>query len=182
VFLSSGNFPRAIEVAGWYSTLSVGGKEREIVEAIRDVFPIVEDLSIQISAGSPVLFAKVKGVNDKIPVNLVSAGITRLLAMVLAIHKMAGGIVCIDEIENGFHFEILESVWKLIERFSTSTQTQVFATSHSQECIAAATNAISDARKRLRFLKLSRQDGYSTVKDISGQSLRSAVQMDVEVR
>ncbi len=43
--------------------------------------------------------------------------------------------IFIDEIENGIHYSKLDDVWKLILTISKEQNVQVFATTHSKECI-----------------------------------------------
>ena len=41
----------------------------------------------------------------------------------------------IDEIENGIHYTNYKNLWDLIFQVSTKANCQVFATTHSKECI-----------------------------------------------
>lgn len=182
VFFSSANMPSPEESAGWLSQLSIQGSDRELVEAVREVFEFVEDLSIQVSAGAPAIYATVRHLNEKVPINLVSSGLTKLMAIVLAIIQKKGGLLFIDEIENGFHHEILVPVWQLISRLAEKYDTQIFASTHSAECLAAATEGVLEPKSALRLLKLERLNGSSKVKRFTGEALRSAMVDAVEVR
>lgn len=182
VFFSSANLPSPEESAGWFSQLSIQGSDRELVDSVREVFTFVEDLSIQVAAGAPAIYATLRHLSEKVPINLVSSGLTKLLAIVLAIIQKKGGLLCVDEIENGFHHEALVAVWKLISRFAEKYDTQIFASTHSAECLEAATKGISEPKSLLALLKLERTNGRSTVKRFSGEALRSAMVEAVEVR
>ena len=46
----------------------------------------------------------------------------------------------IDEIENGIHYTNYEKLWQLIFKASKEANCQVFATTHSKECIEAFNN------------------------------------------
>ena len=50
-------------------------------------------------------------------------------------------ILLIDEIENGLYYGSLEQIWRGIAALATSEDIQVFATTHSRECIVAAHEA-----------------------------------------
>jgi predicted ATPase len=45
------------------------------------------------------------------------------------------GVVLLDEIENGVHYSVQELMWKLIMDQSSKLNVQVFATTHSWDCV-----------------------------------------------
>ena len=47
-------------------------------------------------------------------------------------------VLLIDEIENGLYYETLPQIWKGIAALAASENIQVFATTHSRECLIAA--------------------------------------------
>jgi AAA15 family ATPase/GTPase len=47
----------------------------------------------------------------------------------------------VDEIENGLHHSILTKVWKVIFQMARTLNVQVFATSHSWDCIESFQDA-----------------------------------------
>lgn len=182
VFFSSAKSPSPEETAGWFSQLSIQGAEGEVVDAVRGVFSGVEDLSIQTIGGAPAIYAKVGHLKEKISVNLISSGLPKLLGITLAIIQKNGGLLYIDEIENGFHHSVLSSVWKLINTLAEKYDVQVFASTHSGECLEAATRAIAEPRTPLVLLRLERTNGMSIARRFSGEALRSAMIEGVEVR
>ncbi len=50
-------------------------------------------------------------------------------------------VVLIDEIENGIHHTVMRDLWEVIVKHSRESNTQIFATTHSYECIEAAHRA-----------------------------------------
>ena len=52
-------------------------------------------------------------------------------------------MVLIDEIENGLHYSVLTQVWQAIAKAARQNDVQVFATTHSWECIRAADEAFA---------------------------------------
>jgi len=81
------------------------------------------------------------GIGRLVPIQLMGEGIGKLLSCLLAIADARGGTVLIDEIENGFHYAVLPKVWSAIADFAEEYKTQIFATTHSLECIRAAHEA-----------------------------------------
>jgi AAA15 family ATPase/GTPase len=76
-----------------------------------------------------------------IPLNSMGDGVMRILQLVLGIFPASGGILLIDEFENGLHFSLQEHLWKSIFKLAKELNIQIFATTHSWDCIEAFTNA-----------------------------------------
>jgi AAA15 family ATPase/GTPase len=101
----------------------------------------------------------------------------------LALANSKDGIVLIDELENGFHYSILEKIWLSIVDFVESNGTQVFISTHSQECIQAALNAIEN-RPRLDFRlhRLDRKTDRTEVYTFEREQLKASLDTGWEVR
>lgn len=83
------------------------------------------------------------------------------ILILLALHK--GKRVMIDEIDAGIHFSRFEEFWEIILRVAEKDNTQIFATTHNEECIEYFTKVV----KRLagEFQKKSRVVQMKMVKD-----------------
>lgn len=81
--------------------------------------------------------AKVKISNLPRPVSLSSLGdgMLRVLQLVLKAFAAKGGFLLIDEFENGLHYSVQEKVWSLLFDISKTLDIQIFATTHSWDCI-----------------------------------------------
>ena len=64
-------------------------------------------------------------------------GLIRILAIIVAIAEVENGILLIDEIENGLHVSTQEILWKAVYETAIEYNVQIFATTHSSECIEA---------------------------------------------
>jgi len=105
-----------------------------------------EDLGFVKSGSQPVMnrsrlefrrACKVKLKNQKlaVPLNGLGDGMLRVLQLMLKIFPAKGGFLLIDEFENGLHYTIQEKVWRLIFDLAEKLDIQVFATTHSWDCI-----------------------------------------------
>ena len=100
------------------------------------------------------------GLSRPVPLGFLGDGIGRLLSMVLAFHNARDGSILIDEIENGLHYSKLLEVWKSLDWLSREFNVQVFATTHSYECIVAANNAFTEMESSdLHLQRLFRKSG-----------------------
>ena len=111
----------------------------------------------------------------------------RLLSMVLAIVSAPNGWLLVDEIENGLHYSVLEAVWEAIAVASEKTKTQVFATTHSFECIQAAHRAFKKRSGRKRqydfaYHRLDRKGDQITAHTFDEEMLDAVENSDLEIR
>ncbi len=62
-------------------------------------------------------------------------GLYRYLTYLCIFYGIKNGIVFIDEIDNGIHYTKFDRLWEIILTLSKEQNVQVFATTHSKECI-----------------------------------------------
>jgi hypothetical protein len=131
-------------------TVKRHGKER-LTELLRIVEPHLNKLEyVKLDTPEPVIYAELD-MDDLIPATQLGQGFSRLLRIFSGILASEAKIVLIDEIENGLHWTALEQVWRGIAELTRQQDVQIFATTHSLECIRAAHNV---------FVQLSNGNGY----------------------
>jgi predicted ATPase len=74
-----------------------------------------------------------------VPLNSLGDGMVRVLQLALKIFPAKGGFLLIDEFENGLHYSIQEKIWALLFEMSLKLDIQIFATTHSWDCIESFT-------------------------------------------
>ncbi len=129
-------------------------------------------------------FVQIKDFDKPLPLRSFGDGLNRLFGILLALVNCKGGILLIDEIENGFHYSILHDVWKLIFKTAKDLNVQVFATTHSKDCIEAFTQAaIDDDESEGMLIRLERnKDDKIIAKTIEEERLADAINYGAEVR
>mgnify|MGYP003526157089 FL=1 len=85
----------------------------------------------------PTFKVKLNNKVEPVLLNSLGDGINRFMAIICAIWSSKDGFLFIDEVENGIHYTNLEKLWKIIFEVSEDANCQVFATTHSKECIEA---------------------------------------------
>ena len=68
----------------------------------------------------------------------------RLFSLAVAIGNAAGGVVLVDEVENGLHHTVMGNVWTGIAHLTREFNVQLFATTHSEECVRSAHEAFKE--------------------------------------
>ncbi len=165
-----------------FNSLETAKRQGEILPALRILEPRLERLFLVLFAGIPVIHGDI-GLPTLVPLPLMGEGLRRLLSIVLAIANAAGGVVLIDEIENGLHHSVLVRVWQAIAEAARRANVQVFATSHSYECIQAAQQAFAAGEiGGLRLFRLDWIDNEIRVAFYNQEILNFAIEMTHEVR
>lgn len=78
---------------------------------------------------------RLQGVEKPVSLNSMGDGMLRLLQLVLKMFPAKGGLLLIDEFENGLHYSVQKKVWDLVFELAERLDIQVFATTHSWDCI-----------------------------------------------
>jgi hypothetical protein len=92
-------------------------------------------------------------------------------------------LLLLDEIENGIHYTVLPDLWRFILRVAKLHDVQVFATSHSWDCILGLQAAAADVPDADAMLIRLEQQPKSTKAVLFDQKELSIVTRDeIEVR
>ena len=172
------------ENAAWLSELSIQKRKSEVLDAVKRHYPFVLDLTSEAAMqGVPsTVYADLPYLSRRIPLSLVSGGISRLITMILAIVSYKNGVVLIDEIENGLFHDQYPALWKTVLDLATHSNTQVFVSTHSKECLTAAVQAIAADPSSFALLRARREEGHSAVEVFGGEATEAALQKNGEVR
>ncbi len=150
-----------------------------ILSPLQLVDPRIQTIEDNASSDTPVILVDI-GLPELVPLSTMGAGMTHLVRIVLAIATAQGGVVLIDEIENGLHHSILPTVWGVIAEAAERLDVQVFATTHSFECVEAAHNALGPDGFRLHRLEVV--DNQSRCVTLSPTAIDGVIRHNLEVR
>ncbi|MDD3854558.1 MAG: hypothetical protein A3J96_00910 [Sulfurimonas sp. RIFOXYC2_FULL_36_7] len=95
--------------------------------------------------------------NEYLAITEFGDGVKHLVSIVVSLYRCENGYLFIDEIDNGIHYTKLDEIWKIILEVSKKFNVQVFATTHSKECIdsyARVAKKLED--KDTSYIKMSR--------------------------
>jgi AAA15 family ATPase/GTPase len=156
------------------------GQER-LIKALHHIDNRVADISL----GAKKMIYFDIGIEKLVPIQIMGDGIIRLLSFLVTIANAENGVVLIDEIENGFHFSVLNKVWESIYDAAKLYNVQVFATTHSIEC-AKAFNKIQSSRllkeDTLRVFRIEKNKGEFETFKYDSEILESSVESNWEIR
>jgi len=78
---------------------------------------------------------KVISSNKYQSINEFGDGLKHYISIICSLYACENGYLFIDEIDNGIHYTQLDRLWEIILTISKEQNVQVFATTHSKECI-----------------------------------------------
>lgn len=169
------------ELADRYSRLKRRGRDQDLFQILKLVEPRLRAIEILVDQGQPALHFN-NGGSVSYPLTLLGEGTSSIVDFVTAIHAAPGGVVLIDEIENGIHHSILGNLWDSIHRAAERTKTQIVATTHSQECVQAAYSALQKRKDRLRLIRLRRKDELLRATSYDIENLSGAIDGNLDLR
>lgn len=172
------------ELARRFSNLKLQRRDEDFLEAMRIIEPRLRSIEVLISNNQPTLHADI-GIGSLLPLQLLGEGTIILADIMMGIFTVRNGVILIDEIENGVHYSILRDFWHHIGRAARKASVQVFATTHSRECLIAAHTALSNWPNYLSLLRLipgKERSAAASVVRYDHDTLESALDLDLDVR
>ena len=162
--------------------IELDGMADELVECLKAVDPRIQRLTTIAAPPAPMIYAHI-GLSRPVPMGFLGDGVGRLLLMALAFQNARNGMILIDEIENGLHHSALRGVWENLNRLSRRFNVQVFATTHSYECMVAARDAFKSAeQKDLHIHRLNRRESGVTSTTYAFEALDYTLDYGAELR
>jgi predicted ATP-dependent endonuclease of OLD family len=135
-----------------FNNIQIKKRTDRIVKVLRQIEPSALDLTL---GTNNIIYCDI-GLDRLIPVNVMGGGMYRLLSIVLAISDTQDGIVLIDEVENGFSYTSQELLWNAIFESAKEFNVQIFATTHSAECVKAFSSSYAKVGRNTDGMKLYR--------------------------
>lgn len=165
-----------------FGALEIRGEQESVLRVLQLLEPKLKRLSVVVVAGEPILHGDI-GSEQLMPLPVMGEGMVRLANLTIHIGNASNGVVLVDEIENGVHHSILPKVWKALLVSARQFNTQIFATTHSLECIVAAHKAFSESVDYdFRLHRLERVKDEIRVMTYDQEALGAAIDTGFEVR
>ncbi len=169
-------------IAERFGAIEIEGRQDEIVAALKHVEPRLKRLATVVYGRSATIHGDL-GTGRLLPVALMGDGMGRLLSMVLAFKTAQDGVVLFDEVENGIHHSIMPKVWRSLAQFARIFNVQVFATTHSYECVRSAHQTFQeDERYDFQLHRLDRVGDEIKAATYDREMLDTALESGLEVR
>ncbi len=151
-------------------------------------FFIPNILTIEISYGIapnlPSLIIREKNIDEPSPISLYGDGINKLLRYILEILKCRDKRLMIDEIDTGIHHSRMKEFWVTIMRIAKENNVQLFATTHSKECLEAYTLALKELnmQEKARVIRLADTKSGIKAYTMRFDEFENALEVESEIR
>lgn len=168
-----------------WDRIALSEKEIFLIDGLKIVEPDIERLTfVSDNERERYAIVKMKDVDRVLPLKSMGDGINRILTIVLALLNVENGYLFIDEFENGLHYTVQEDLWKIIFHLSERLNIQVFATTHSSDCINAFQKVLNDKENKVsgQFIRLENKNGVIREVSYSDMEIKYASENDIEVR
>ena len=155
-------------------------QKQKIISILQKLEPAISDIHTE----DDIVYFDI-GMERFIPLNMAGDGMKRILSIITAIFRLKNGILLIDEVDNGLHYSTQETLWKAVILSAQEFKVQVFATTHSNECIQALSNVTTHDFKGQDIASLYRVEKHKTghkIHFVNQELLLTAIENNFELR
>ncbi len=125
---------------------------------------------------------KHKRFENPVPMGSMGDGLWRLLSLAIAITQCRGGVLLVDEIDTGLHHTAMSDMWKLIISAAERFDVQVFATTHSSDCVNSIALSSADLEYSQQVTLQRIEPDRQRATPYSAEEVETASRHAVEVR
>lgn len=170
-----------IEVSDSFHNIQIAKRTERVLKVLRRIEPSIESISLGLDG---VVYCDI-GFDKLIPINVMGDGMFRLLSIILTITRAENGVALVDEIENGFHYSSQGILWDAILALAKEFNVQIFATTHSIECVKAFSHSfkkVPDHNDDIRLFRIERDNKDFRAVGYNYNELEAAIESEWEVR
>ena len=160
------------------------GREASVIHALRTLEPDIESIHpLTGNSSTDNVLVGMQNNGPRIGIGSFGEGMRRLLDFSLALIDLANGVLLIDEIDTGLHWTVMEDLWRFIIGAARQSNVQVFATTHSYDCLKGLASLMQndpDLASDVSLQKVERALPQAVA--LRGEQLPVAIEQDIEVR
>ena len=178
------------QIGALWQTVALTQEEDLAVDALRLVEPEIERIafigapdSLRLARGG--FAVKCRGWKERVPLGSMGDGMWRLLALGLALAgtRSEEGVLLVDEIDTGLHHTVMEDMWRMIHKTSERLGVQVFATTHSYDCVYSLASICRQDVKEGSEVTIQRiEPEHGRAVAFSEREIALAAERNIEVR
>lgn len=177
-----------IDLARFWDNVALTDGESQALGALRLVFGDTVQGAAMVAHGRRTrherhAIVRIKEHARPVPLKSLGDGVFRMFGVVLALANSRGGILLIDEAENGIHHSVQRDFWTTVLRTAHENNVQVLATTHGWDCVvgfAQAAAEMDDVDGAL--VRIYRKNGRVQAVEYSEDELEVAARQGIEVR
>lgn len=169
-------------VAGFAAAARSKERKNVLENLLAKVDPRIK--AAQLDYASEETFISVDvGLSEFIPLPQAGQGVYRLVGIFSELLGQRPDLCLIDEIENGLHHSVMKQVWAGLAEAAETLDIQIFATTHSHECLEAAAAAFAERSTfELSVIQLYRVDKGVQGRVLGREEIETGIEADIELR
>lgn len=163
-------------------------RESEVIEALQILDAGLESIHFLTRAGSghhsgtAGVLLGFRGSGRRAPFGSYGDGMRRLLALSISLIRTANGFLLVDGIDTGLHWTIMEDMWRLVVEAARKSSVQVFATTHSYDCIRGLASLVRSRPEFAPDVSIQKIGSLDGAVSLDAEQILVAVDQDIEVR
>lgn len=158
-------------------------REIEVIEAIQFLMPKIDSIHYPTGGQRPGIVVGQRDAKTRLPLESYGEGMRRLLAICLTLVSANHGYLLIDEIDTGFHWTVMADMWQYVIEAAGRSNVQVFATTHSYDCIKGLATLVQSRPELAERLAVQKVDpSLKKAVCIPGRELPIVIEQEIEVR
>lgn len=185
VFVTA-DIPDFAQLAELWNNVALTPREEDVVKALQILEPNVEGIRFlsRQTANSGIII-RLKGQPGPVPLGSMGDGMRRVLTLIMSAIQAERGVLLVDEIDTGLYHGAQTDLWRLLIEMVRRLNIQIFATTHSWDCVAAFQEALGqdgNEGELGRLFRLQLRDGAIETVRYEVEGLAIAVREGIEVR
>jgi hypothetical protein len=175
----------ALQLFSMWDQAAAAGYAEKMEEALRAVVPELERIYLLGEPGGVrrSIALQLSGTTRPMPLTTMGDGTNRVFGLALACARAEGGVLLVDEVENGLHHSVHAEVWESIFALAEQLNVQVFATTHSWDAVVGFQHAANRSPAEGMLYRLEREaEGEIYVERYTEREVAVAAEHQIEVR
>lgn len=180
---SSGFQDDSIDIAMLWDRVVLTDKEDTVLEALKVIEPDLERI-VMVQGKRSQRLAMTKLLKQRnMPLRSLGDGMNKLFELALGLVNVGEDrVFLVDEIDSGLHFTTLVDVWQIVFQTAAKLNIQVFATTHSWNCIEAFQQVATEHPADGLLIRLERNESDIRAEVFSEEELTIITRESIEVR
>ncbi len=165
--------------------MAASGEAELTEQVLRTVVPDLERVHLlgETTSVGRTISLKLGSASRPVPLRSMGDGATRVFGIALPLAQAQNGAVLIDEVENGLHYSVQGEVWTSIFALAQRLNVQVFATTHSWDCVVGFQYAANRSAAEGFLYRLERKQGGNVDAVLFSESeVAIAAEQQIEIR
>ncbi|WP_428656867.1 AAA family ATPase [Runella sp.] len=147
------------------SDIIINKQKSKVLELLQQIDNRIKDIEV-VDNG---IFLDLENFPKFIPIEISGDGLRRILSVILSIYGVGkGGMVMIDEVENGLHFSTMPKFWRGLINAAQDIGVQLFITTHNEELLQSLSKTAQEGpykqmQPKIKYYNLKRYENDEIV-------------------